>query len=217
MNGPLNRPIRFGWRASKVAADTENMDRALATRTECWNAALNSYATSYIFQRRARILKIRLQLITYIGFAVPMTVGLLVLGYGDFKSLAVIVVIAVAIGIAQVAFSLWSIIGGWVDGYSYALTSIAANDLLAAKYTRLASNPPENFRALQSECEKLQAEDDARQEQDYQQGIKEPEKRMGMRAALRKYQRRCVACNEIPNTMRPTNCGVCGDFRYKIL
>ena len=216
MNGSPKRVIRFGWRSSKVVANTENIDRALATRTECWNAALNSYATSYIFQRRARILKIRLQLITYTGFAVPMTVGLLVLGYGDFKSLALIIVIAAAIGIAQVAFSLWSIIGGWVDGYSYALTSIAANDLLAAKYTRLASNPPEKFQDLQSECEKLQAEDNARQEQDYQQGIKEAEKRMGMRAALRKYQRRCVACNEIPSTMRPTNCGICGDFRYKI-
>jgi len=204
------------WRSKIEKAETDVANHALAIRTQCWNAALNAYATSYIFQRRARILRSRLQLITYVGFVVPMIVGLLVLGYGDFKSLAVVISVAAAIGICQVALSLWSIIGGWVDRYSYSLTSISANDLLAAKYTRLASSPPESIRELQGRYEVLQAEDDARQEQDYQQAIKEEEKHMGMRAALRKYQRRCAACNKIPTTMQATDCGVCGDFKYRI-
>jgi mobilome CxxCx(11)CxxC protein len=204
-------------RRSKVAkAETDAANRVLAIRTQCWNAALNAYATSYIFQRRARLFRLRLQFVTYVGFVVPMIVGLLVLGYGEFKSLTIVISAAVSIGICQVAFSLWSIIGGWVDRYSYSLTSISANDLLAAKYTRLASSPPESYGELQSRYEVLQAEDDARQEQDYQQAIKEEEKHMGMRAALRKYQRRCAACNKIPTTMRATDCGVCGDFRYRI-
>jgi mobilome CxxCx(11)CxxC protein len=213
---PAKRIARLPWRSKIEKAETDIVSRMLAIRTQCWNAALNAYATSYIFQRRARILRVRLQFITYAGFIVPMIVGLLVLAYGDFKSLAVVISVAAAIGICQVAFSLWSIIGGWVDRYSYSLTSISANDLLAAKYTRLASNPPEGLGELQSQYEVLQAEDDARQEQDYQQAIKEEEKHMGMRAALRRYQRRCAACNEIPTTMRATNCGICGDFRYRI-
>lgn len=213
---PAKRMARLPWRSKIEKAETDIARRVLAIRTQCWNAALNAYATSYIFQRRARILRVRLQLITYAGFIVPMIVGLLVLGYGDFKSLTVVISAAAAIGICQVALSLWSIIGGWVDHYSYSLTSISANDLLAAKYTRLASSPPESFGELQSRYEVLQAEDDARQEQDYQQAIKEEEKHMGMRAALRKYQRRCAACDKIPTTMRATDCGVCGDFRYRI-
>ncbi len=213
---PAKRIARLPWRSKTEKAEMAIVSRTLAIRTQSWNAALNAYATSYIFQRRARILRVRLQLITYAGFVVPMIVGLLVLGYGDFKSLAVVISVAAAIGICQVALSLWSIIGGWVDRFSYSLTSISANDLLAAKYTRLASSPPESFGGLQSQYEVLQAEDDARQEQDYQQAISEEEKHMGMRAALRKYQRRCAACDKIPTTMRATDCGVCGDFRYRI-
>jgi mobilome CxxCx(11)CxxC protein len=194
----------------------EAAKQALALRVQCWDDALNSYATSYIFQHRARTLRIRLQWITYIGFVVPMIVGLLVLSYANLKALPTIAATAAAIGIFQVAFSLWSIVGGWVDGYSYAVNSAAANDLLAARYSRLASNPPANIREFQAQYRMLEIEDRARSEQDYQQGIKEAEKRLGMRAALRKYRRACAACQLVPTTMRSTKCGVCGNFRYKI-
>lgn len=221
------RAIRLLWQSGSgadgmndnnhtVVASETAINEALALRMQCWDDALNSYATSYIFQRRARILKTRLQWITYIGFVVPMIVGLLVLAYGHFKSLPVIVATAAAIGIAQAAFSLWSIVGGWVDGYSYALTSSSANDLLAARYSRLASNPPEDLREFHQQYQLLAVEDSARTEQDYQQGVAETEKHMGMRAALRKYQRACAGCNEVPTTMKPTSCGVCGDYRYRI-
>jgi len=175
-----------------------------------------AYATSYIFQRRARSLRKRVQWVTYIGFVVPMVVGLLVLAYGHLKSLPVIIAVAAAIGIGQAAISLWAIIGGWVDGSSYAAMSAPANDLLAAAYTELAWNPPEDLKEFQQQYSMLKIEDKFRTELDYQQGVKEAEKRMGMRAALRKYQTPCVACDKIPLTMKATDCGVCGDFRYKI-
>ena len=212
---PRRQAIRIPWWPQTGQDKAHNTNEVRAIRTQCWNNALNAYATSYIFQRRAQTLKSRLQLITYIGFAVPMIVGLLVLSYGHFKSFEVIVAVAAAIGIGQAVFSLWSIIGGWVDGYSYAVASIAENSKLANRFTELASNPPEDLSELRVEYEKLEIQDETRQEQDYQQEIKESEKRMGMRAALRKYQRRCAGCNEIPTTMKPTTCGVCGDFRYR--
>ncbi|HEV2371603.1 MAG TPA: mobilome CxxCx(11)CxxC protein [Streptosporangiaceae bacterium] len=190
--------------------------QALALRSQCWNDALNAYATSYIFQRRARLLGRRIQWVTYVGFAVPMTVGLLVLSYNNLRSLPVIVAVAAAIGVGQTALSLWAIIGGWVGGSSYAVTSAIANDLLAARYTELASNPPGNLTQFQQEYRLIKTEDQARTEQDYQQGIKEAEKRLGMRAALRRYQRQCAGCGKVPVTMTPTNCGVCGNFRYRI-
>lgn len=148
---PAKRIARLPWRSKTEKSETAIVSRTLAIRTQSWNAALNAYATSYIFQRRARILRVRLQLITYAGFVVPMIVGLLVLGYGDFKSLAVVISVAAAIGICQVALSLWSIIGGWVDRFSYSLTSISANDLLADVGVRLLVHHLADIRRKYSE------------------------------------------------------------------
>ncbi len=208
---------RVNRRADIVTnTDEAQVDEADAIRRRCWDGALHTYATSYIFQRRARTFGTKLNWITYIGFVVPMIVGLLVLSYGHFKSLPTIIAVASALGIGQIVVSLWSVIGGWVAGYSYATDSAATNSGLARRYEELASNPPQNISALRHEYEKLTIRDENRQEKDYQQGVKEAEKRMGMRAALRKYQRKCAACGEVPTTMKSTSCGVCGRFRYRI-
>jgi mobilome CxxCx(11)CxxC protein len=145
-----------------------------------------------------------------------MIVGLLVLAYGHLKSLPVIIAVAAAIGIGQAAISLWSIVGGWVDGAAYAASSATANDLLAAKYADLAMSPPSDFEEFQHRYELLKVEDRARTEQDFQQGVKEAEKHMGMRAALRKYQRTCVGCGQVPMDMKATDCSICGKYRYRI-
>lgn len=197
-------------------ASGPHSDEAKAIRLRCWDGALKAYATSFIFQRRARTLGIKLNVITYIGFVVPMIVGLIVLSYGYFKSLPIIISIAAVLGIAQLVVSLWSVIGGWVAGYSYASASAAGNSSLALRYEDLASNPPDDLSVLRREYEKLTIRDEDRQEQDYQQAVRESEKRMGMRAALRKYQRKCAGCGKVPTNMNATECGVCGNFRYRI-
>jgi mobilome CxxCx(11)CxxC protein len=201
-------------RKPNVQEETRRQINSL--RVQCRNDALNAYGTSYIFQRRARLLKSRVQWITYIGFVVPMVVGLLVLAYGHLESLPVIIAVAAAIGIGQAVISLWSIVGGWVDGASYAATSATANDLLATKYIELASSPPSDLAEFRHLYGLLAAEDNARTEQDFQQGVKEAEKRMGMRAALRKYQRACVGCDQTPLDMKSTDCSICGNYRYRI-
>src|ERR1022692_2656516 len=132
-------------RQSGHDADEGANKQIFALREQCRIDALMAYATSYIFQRRARSLRKRVQWVTYIGFVVPMVVGLLVLGYGHLKSLPLIIAITVAIGIGQAAVSLWAIIGGWVDGSSYAAESAPANESLAARYTELAWNPPQDL------------------------------------------------------------------------
>lgn len=215
--GPQSILARANRRGDIATSTGEaQADEADAVRRRCWDGALHAYATSYIFQRRARTLGTKLNWITYVGFVVPMIVGLLVLSYGHFKSLPTIIAVAAALVSAQVVVSLWSVIGGWVAGYSYAAASAAANSGLARRYEELASNPPETLSGLRQEYEKLAIRDEDRQEQDYQQAVKESEKRMGMRAALRKYQRACVVCGEVPTTMRATDCGVCGKFRYRV-
>jgi mobilome CxxCx(11)CxxC protein len=145
-----------------------------------------------------------------------MLIGLLVLSYGHLKSIAIIIAAAAGIGIGQAVISLWSIVGGWVSGASYAATSAVSNDLLAAKYAELASDPPSDPGELKHRYELLKVEGDARTEQDFQQGVKESEKRMGMRAGLRKYQQSCIGCKEVPMDMKASDCSVCGQYRYRI-
>jgi len=219
---PHRRGFDTSWRANRDAnlatswGDTETDEAFAAVRRNCWDAALQSFATSYIFERRARDLGIKLNWITYVGFIVPMIVSLLVLSYGHFDSLPTIITVASALGVGQVVVSLWSVVGDWVTRYSYATDSAAANSGLARKYEELASSPPDDISAMRYECEKLAIRDEDRQSRDYQQGVRESEKRMGMRAALRKYQRECAGCGEVPITMKATSCGVCGNFSYHV-
>jgi mobilome CxxCx(11)CxxC protein len=165
----------------------EQQEKSSIVRSQSWNKAVHAFATSYIFQRRARVRKKQLQALTYVGLALPLTVGGLVLAYGAFRGLKVIIAIASAIAVTQAAIALWSIVGGWVEGYSYAVTSAAANESLSTRFSELGRNPPNDINELQHMYEKLQVEDDARRERDHQQGIKEAELRMGMRAALRQF------------------------------
>lgn len=74
----------FLARATRRADVTTNAGETQASEAEtvrrrCWDGALHTYATSYIFQYRAQKLGVKLNWITYVGFVVPMIVGLLVL------------------------------------------------------------------------------------------------------------------------------------------
>jgi rRNA maturation endonuclease Nob1 len=43
--------------------------------------------------------------------------------------------------------------------------------------------------------------------------VKDWELRMGMRYALREFQKECVGCSETPTSMEKSNCNVCGKFK----
>jgi mobilome CxxCx(11)CxxC protein len=206
----------FVLREAGIMTGQNKEEKALALRAQCWDSALHAFGTGFIFEYRARACKRRLQWLTYVSLAVPLAIGLLVLGYGEFRGLKVLIGIAVAIGAVQAMLSLWSIIGGWVERYSYATSAVSANYLLSERFAKIASNPPSEYQTFRHDYEKLEVEDNLLQQQDYQQNIREDEKRMGMRAALRKFRRKCAGCDQVPNSMTPADCGVCGNFRYKV-
>jgi len=195
-------------------ASGSHTDEANTVRTKCWDGALHAYGTSFMFQRRARILGQRLNVLTYIGFLVPVIIGGLVLAYGHFKSLPTVIAIASAFALAQTVVSLWSVVGGWVAGYSYSATSAADNARLAKRYEDLAVLPPDDLTLFRHEYEKILIRDESRQEQDYQQGVNEAEKRRGLRAAFRQYERECPGCGKQPISMEPTDCDICGNFDH---
>lgn len=196
------------------ASDSATTDQFATYRKLCWNNAVDAFGTSYVFQQRAHKLKTRLQWVNYVGVGVPLIVGSLVLSFGQFSLLPVAITVASIIGIIQVAVNLWSIIGQWVEEHSYAVSSAAANDSLSVRYRELGENPPPELDGLRQRYEQLQVEDTMRRNQDLQHDIKGFEQRMGMRAALRQFQRKCAACKQVPTSMKPSDCGVCGNFKY---
>ncbi len=194
-------------------ADQVNLAESVKqTRLACWDNAVHATGTAHIFERRAKRLRTRLQLISFLGLVGPVLVGALALAYGaGLNALSLIIAMVAGVGIIQIVVSLWSIVAGWVDAYGYATRAISANHNLAGEYEELAKNPGGDIVQLRNLFNVIQAEDKVREEEDYKQAISDKEKRFGMRASLRKYQRVCTGCNKVPKDMTPTECGVCGD------
>lgn len=180
-------------------------------RRKCWDAALHAHGTGYIFQERAKRLKTKSDVLTWLGFVVPLLVGALVGTFGQDKLWGAVLTVAAVVAAVQLAMSLWSLVRRWPEELSYSSASGAANEALASRFTALAEAPPA-LAAFRTQFEKLEVEDAARRDRDNEKGVTEKERRMGMRAALRKFQRSCPGCQQVPTTMDSTNCGVCGRF-----
>jgi len=180
------------------------------TRQDCWTLAVHSYGTAYIFEQRAGALRRRLQWINYLGIAVPLAVGGLVGAFGASSSFVVPMQwVAGVLSVIQLLLSGWSLVAGWQASFEYSQESAGDNYRLAELLASLGRNPPSDL-SVQSEIAKAQYQ--ARSGADTKQGISDEEKRMGLRAALRKFERACSSCGKIPVSISPTSCGVCGNF-----
>jgi mobilome CxxCx(11)CxxC protein len=180
---------------------------------ESWDLALYAWATAAIFQARAQLYRRLIRALTFMGIIVPLLIGGLVLGFGLQASyLSTLIVVAVAAGIVQLAFSAWAVVYGWTDSLEYALESMSENFEISALYKELgnvAVAPPPD---LAARFTIVQTKDNARRASDSRKDVSDKEKRYGHRAALRQFQRVCVGCNQLPRSMDSTDCPVCGRF-----
>jgi mobilome CxxCx(11)CxxC protein len=178
-------------------------------RGKCWDAAVHCYGTAYIFEQRAKHARTKLRWLTYVGLAVPLIVGAVVLSFRTAPPAMQAIATIVLIG--QLAVSLWSLVAKWDDQLATGLESKAANYRLATRYEELASNstmPDDEFRTLKEVCD---AENRLRQEADSKQDVSDREKMLGMRRALWKYRRPCAGCKQIPDEVKSkSDCDVCG-------
>lgn len=182
-------------------------------RIQSWDEAVHTYGTGYIFERRANKYRWLLRTVAFLGLVVPLTIGGIYLSFhSQQKLLDVSITIAGILGILQLIISVWSLASRWEETYSYALESLSANYSISSRFEKLGRFPPPKPSDLQMQFEVLQTENNLRTEQDNKQGITDKEKRMGMRAALRKFQRKCAGCQRVPISMKPSNCDVCGNF-----
>jgi mobilome CxxCx(11)CxxC protein len=52
----------------------------------CWDNAIHSYGTGYIFQQRAALFRNRIKLLTFLGIVVPLSIGSIVMSVVWTKS-----------------------------------------------------------------------------------------------------------------------------------
>jgi mobilome CxxCx(11)CxxC protein len=193
----------------------ETNDTVDTIRSECWEQALYNYGTAHIFEQRTQIYGRRLKALTFLGIIVPVIIGGVVLSFGieneDFYSKLLFA--AGVFSVIQLMGSVWSLSYGWQDKYSDAKESITANHKLSNEYQKLAKNP--HIPNFELRFEVLQAQNQSRRDSDYKQEITEEEKRMGMRAGLRKLKRECSTCGKVPTSLEPSGCDTCGNFKRR--
>jgi mobilome CxxCx(11)CxxC protein len=191
------------------AGDAEIM----GLRAEAWDRATHATGTAHIFETRARQLRLKIAILTFFGIAVPAAVGVAAAGYGVRATfLPAVLSVAAALGGIQLLLSIWALARNWSGNLEGAARAFVANDQLAQRFQVLGKTPPNSAREMKRLLELAIVADDAQRQQDNLAGLAEREKRKGMRYALHRYQRRCTSCGLVPSNMRPTNCGVCGDF-----
>lgn len=181
---------------------------------DCWNNAVYAFGTADIFDRRGRVLQRRLNWLGYIGLVGPLLVGLLALGFGaTSQSVELVIPIAIVVGTVQVLISAWSLVSDWTGNLAYARESATANIELAGRYQQLARSALDyTLIDLRHRFDLLLVEDNGRRQRDLARGIDDRERRRGLRAALRQFERKCSACQQVPISMTPTQCEVCGKF-----
>lgn len=191
----------------------KTLSRKDSLRKKCWNQAFSSFGTGWLFEERVKKITPKLQWLTFLGIAVPVTVGTCVLSFGiEFKYLDFIIGLAGILIVIQLIVSLWSLVAKWNESLVYALESSSANYSDARKYEKLAENPPDIIEEYERKFELLEAKTQIRDREDIKQRITEKEKRAGYRAALRQFQRPCAECKKVPTSLTPSDCKICGDF-----
>lgn len=187
-------------------------ERIKQIRQECWKRALEAFGTAWIFEQRSRVYTRWLNILTYVGLAVPLAVGLLAFTFGPAGLLAVVFIAAGILGGMQALLSLWSLVAKWVDRQASASALMGQNNRLSRRLEDLARFPPNSLVELQQEYEHAMEEANRQEELDNQQGITEPERRAGLHAGLRRFQQHCVRCSKRPADMSAAACPVCGNY-----
>jgi mobilome CxxCx(11)CxxC protein len=189
----------------------EETDRTCAT---CWDKAAECFGTSQIFLERASLLQKKLNLITYLGIAMPALIGCLALSFGTQGIFwAAALFIAGIVGVLQLGMSIGALVGNWSNKLDYFRESAFANLQLSEEFKRLgetASSPPVDLR---SRCEALLARELARVQQDSKHDVSPMELRKAHRHGLRQFQRKCAGCDRVPTDLQPSTCNVCGNFK----
>ena len=184
------------YRLAKVATYTQQ-----EARKQC----IHAFATSAVFDRRVRALKLRLRLLDFVGIAVPLAVGGMAMS-GLTANADALKVLGAFLTVQLVVFA-WAAIANWGDAVEQASESRTTNREFGEQYRSLIVNPP-----VGGEWETIEAQRLAQERSDEKAGVKQNELRYGMRYALKLEQFPCASCGDVPKSMVATKCDNCGNF-----
>ncbi|MCC5888895.1 MAG: hypothetical protein JJT88_20850 [Gammaproteobacteria bacterium] len=180
------------------------------------NSALNCFGTGYLFEKRIVPLRFAIKSLSFLSLAGPLSIGALVLAVGTTGSIIFFALAAAStLSSVQVIVSLWALVANWQNNLSYYIESKSDNYRLADKFNGLANNVNLSDSKWRHQKDVLETMSEMRKDLDLRFDISDEEKRMGMRAALRRYQRPCVACSQVPVSLDSHNCDVCGNFKRR--
>jgi mobilome CxxCx(11)CxxC protein len=177
-----------------------------------WDDVLDAKGTAYVFDKRAKRFRFWLNTNNFIGLALPVLVGGIVLGFGNPTWMKIVLPITGGVAVIQFLSTLASFVWGWQSGLEYSLQALSKNESFATDLNRLVKNLTVSDDQFFQELKILRETMKAQSSIDQQRGITDGEKRMGMRWGLRETKRACAACKKIPTSMKSDNCDVCGNF-----
>ena len=179
----------------------------------CADKALKAHGTAYIFEKRAAELRRKLLVLSFFGIAGPASVGAIIGTYNlDSQTTQIVIWVSGAIAIIQLLVSIWSLVSKWDSNLASYIESKVSNYSLSSRFENLAKEATISQSEFDIEFKVLEKEAELRRSLDLQFDVTNKEKQMGMRYGLRQFQRPCAGCNKVPTDMKPTSCGVCGDF-----
>jgi mobilome CxxCx(11)CxxC protein len=192
--------------------------KILRLKTKCFDNSFHSFGKAYLFEKRAQHYNKLINWLTILGIIVPISIGATATGYGlNNVFLKNLIAFSIPVSIIQLLISIFSIIYKWSDQQSYAIETVQEHQFLSERFKKLGEFPPENYKEFDQEFEILNTRLKSRIEQDSKHGVKEWELRMGMRFALREFQRECVGCKITPLSMEYSECTVCGKFNNNLI
>ncbi len=178
---------------------------------DCNNKAFYAFGTAAIFTKKANELRRYRTLLVFFGIIGPILVGAAAGAFGANSGLVwLLIILAGCCSIFQLGFSTWSLVSGWDGKFEYSIESAQANNELFTELDSLVKRNPPDFSikyAILSERNRLQ------EARDMKAGITQEEKQFAMRSSLLQFRQSCSACNNIPTTMKPSNCDLCGNFK----
>lgn len=187
------------------------MDENNKLADRCARGEFYSYGTIKIFEKRARKIGVRLKAINFLGLLSPLLAGGLVMTFSsenDILNNVAFPILSIAI-IAQSVLALLSLCFKWEESYSYAKNAIKANTRLYNKFSRLRR---ESHKEILDKISYYEEEFDSQDAEDTAQSIKEKEKKYAMRHALMYFRKPCQGCKKVPESLKPSNCDMCGNF-----
>jgi mobilome CxxCx(11)CxxC protein len=180
---------------------------------ECIDRAIYAFGTGEIFKRRSETYRRRLNYLAFLGLAGFVVIGAVIVAFGtEFTYLNWIIATAGIVAVLQALYSLWALTARWPDHLEYSMTSAADNFQLATNFAELARDSLSPKPDFDERLAALKASDNARRNSDSNRGITDKELRFGHRAGLRHYQRACAGCKSVPQSMKSSDCPVCGQF-----